>query len=548
MKRKILLVLLSIAVLLTSAACNQNPTGTSSSKASESSVSNSDVNNDPFLKSDTEIVLKQGRDSANPAGEGWILDDNIITDVIHEVLNVKIEDDWELTGDEYTQKVQLVIATNDLPDIMVISSMSILREMFNKDLIEDLTAASAVFSDRLKDDFSSYANNRNLESVTFEGKLAAIPNTNIGGQHEILWVRRDWIEELGMEMPTSLDEVIDLARAFIEQDPDGNGSDDTIGIPLLSDLFGVHNTLYTVDPILSIYHSYPRQFLDDGNGGIVYGSNTNETKEALSKIADLVKDGTISVDPDMGDVLVGNQCGIFFGPWWSVWSHLWGARTNNRYADWIPIAAPLNDDNELVDVYQEPNTQYLIVKKGYEYPEAAVRALNVIYGLYNRDLDIPELAPYATVAEEMPQNFTAWPIPLQLEREDILYQQSKRMQAALDEGSDDPLFPNEKRVYENLVNYFNDKIQCSTTDWAETTAKLMGTREAYKYFKGIEPLIYYLTPEMEEIYEPLFELEEDTFAKIVTGEAPIDSFDQYVTQWSDMGGDDLMELIEQSVG
>lgn len=43
-------------------------------------------------------------------------------------------------------------------------------------------------------------------------------------------IRQDWLENLGLEMPTSLDELYDVLYAFTYNDPDGNGVDDTYGI------------------------------------------------------------------------------------------------------------------------------------------------------------------------------------------------------------------------------------------------------------------------------------------------------------------------------
>ncbi len=552
MKRITIALLLAMALLVTSVACQQTPpTATPEPTAGTTPTPTEEVVDpaltEPFYKSPTEITLTQGRDSnKGGAGEDWDLDDNMLTDAIYDITNIRIVNDWELTGEEYTQKVQLIISTNDLPDVLFIDSISLLKEMVEKDLLEDLTATQQVFSDRLKDIYGSYADNRNLQSVTFGGKLYALPSTNIGGQHETLWVRRDWVENLGMEMPTTLDEVLDMAQAFVEQDPDGNNADDTIGLPLLSTKIGVNNDLYSVDPILACFGAYPRTFMKDGEGNTVYGSITDEMKAGITKIAELVQGGIITVDPDMGDVLTLNQCGMFFGPWWSVWSHLWGARTANRYQDWVPVSAPLNDEGKLVTPYQKPNVNFLVVRKGYEHPAAAVRVLNVTYGLYNGDTGETALAPHAQVGLDMPQNFMAWPFPLQMEREDYLYQMHLRLQAALDADSDEPLQPNEKRVFANMKTYFENP-QCDTTDWAETVAKLLGTGAAYEDFQGFAPVIYDLDPSMMETYEPLLELEQEMLPQIIRGEATLDAFDQFVAQWKSMGGDSLIEAINASM-
>ncbi|MBO1722884.1 sugar ABC transporter substrate-binding protein, partial [Extibacter sp. GGCC_0201] len=49
---------------------------------------------------------------------------------------------------------------------------------------------------------------------------------------EQLWsflIRQDWLDNLGLYMPTTAEELLDVMRAFTFDDPDGNGKDDTYG-------------------------------------------------------------------------------------------------------------------------------------------------------------------------------------------------------------------------------------------------------------------------------------------------------------------------------
>ncbi|WP_347835768.1 hypothetical protein [Gracilibacillus sp. JCM 18860] len=56
--------------------------------------------------------------------------------------------------------------------------------------------------------------------------------------------RKDWAENLGLEAPTTTDEFMEMVRAFTEDDPDGNGKDDTFGLTDRSDLiYGAFKTV-----------------------------------------------------------------------------------------------------------------------------------------------------------------------------------------------------------------------------------------------------------------------------------------------------------------
>ena len=49
-------------------------------------------------------------------------------------------------------------------------------------------------------------------------------------QHMLLLIRTDWLKKLNLSMPTTTEELMAVAKAFAEQDPDGNGKKDTYGM------------------------------------------------------------------------------------------------------------------------------------------------------------------------------------------------------------------------------------------------------------------------------------------------------------------------------
>jgi len=66
------------------------------------------------------------------------------------------------------------------------------------------------------------------EQITYDGKQYSVFNKFEGGTLPI--VRQDWIEQLGLQQPTTLDEFYAVLKAFTERDPDGNGQNDTYGL------------------------------------------------------------------------------------------------------------------------------------------------------------------------------------------------------------------------------------------------------------------------------------------------------------------------------
>ena len=104
-----------------------------------------------------------------------------------------------------------------------------------------------------------------LAALKINGEVYCIPyfgglSSNVGFNTGF---RNDWLENLGLEVPSNLAELEEVVRAFAEDDPDGNGVDDTYaftggsnyGIFSLSAIFGTSPSLgyFTAEDGKSMY-------------------------------------------------------------------------------------------------------------------------------------------------------------------------------------------------------------------------------------------------------------------------------------------------------
>ena len=98
-----------------------------------------------------------------------------------------------------------------------------------------MTEAFATYrSDALKKCFDS-TNGMSEGLATFDGKLMAIPDIQPGMDSvPLVYIRGDWMEELGLEEPKSLDDIVNIAKTFMEKNPGGNVTDG-IAVGLSSD-------------------------------------------------------------------------------------------------------------------------------------------------------------------------------------------------------------------------------------------------------------------------------------------------------------------------
>jgi putative aldouronate transport system substrate-binding protein len=74
-----------------------------------------------------------------------------------------------------------------------------------------------------------YSNSVLRKLGTFNDKLYALYEATPLNKRQGVYIRKDWLDKLGLAAPTTLDEFLNVARAFTAQDPDGDGKNDTYG-------------------------------------------------------------------------------------------------------------------------------------------------------------------------------------------------------------------------------------------------------------------------------------------------------------------------------
>ena len=160
------------------------------------------------------------------------LNKNAVFDILSEKFNTDL--DWELIpAADYQNATMVTIASGNLPDVI--------ETLFSGGIPGAAREITALYEEglilRLNDLLKEYGSNiekaRPFKENWFwmdDGERASIPARFINLTTNIVVIRQDWLDNLGLKMPTTLDEVTEVARAFTFNDPDKNGRDDTIGL------------------------------------------------------------------------------------------------------------------------------------------------------------------------------------------------------------------------------------------------------------------------------------------------------------------------------
>lgn len=168
----------------------------------------------PELVTYTLGQMKGANNSNLPDGQTY--EDNAYTRYLKKTLNIQNKNVFMESEERYDEALNILVKDRNLPDIFLVSDRETLEELVENDLIEDLTEVyKSCASDKIKEMYESYGEEL-LASGTFDGKLYALPETAIDDGPQLLWLRRDWMEQLGLKEPKTLEEAFSVIRAFQE--------------------------------------------------------------------------------------------------------------------------------------------------------------------------------------------------------------------------------------------------------------------------------------------------------------------------------------------
>ncbi|MBR7133499.1 MAG: extracellular solute-binding protein [Clostridia bacterium] len=476
-------------------------------------------------------------------------DDNPFIEFLRTEFNIDVKFEWILPWDQHMEKVNMSINAGTLPDAVTIYSTQTVKALLENQSILDLTPYREYFGNGLLEAYSSYENDSCLAEVSVDGKLGALPSTSVGYQHEVLWLRQDWLDVLGLDVPKTLDDVINVAKAFVTQDPDQNGKDDTYGIPYSAYAFGVDNTGGTIDPLFAAMGSFPGAWLKSSDGKTVYGSTTAETKAALSKLAELNSSRIIFCSEDNNGNQIGSgKCGMMFGAWWSTHS-MQSAFDANPDATWIATSAPLDTNGNYcipqISAALEGNG-HLIFSPNAKNPEAVIKMKNISDGLNAEPSPFSEdvLSRYKALCESS-SNEAFYPIFQQIAPKTAIIDSNNILLDAVESGDKSKLIKHQLVQYDNILKFKDDPYSCNSEEWMDAVNLTIGIPAAdFDKLKEMPVNATALPTQFDSKYSNLRALESQCFYEVITGVKTIDAFDNFVSDFKKMGGDEIIAYID----
>lgn len=497
--------------------------------------------------------------------EGMSFDNNSYTRLLKDELNIEVVYDWVASMSDFDEKTSLCIGSNTVPEVMNVTAAQY-RALLKYDMIQPL---DQYFDDYASDALKSYIESGGeelMKCITNEdGEIMAIPAPNLtaGGINE-MWIRQDWLDALDLEAPRTWDELAKVAEAFVSQDPDGNGEEDTIGIlgPGNADhMNAVGGNQFGIDPLFSSYQSYPQYWLEGKDGTIEYGSIQPETKTALEQIAKLYADGLIDpemlVRSDSKEPLLAGKVGIFFGPWWCAYT--FADTTLSGEADWRAYFTPLSEDGKYYTHMAEPTTQYVVASKDCANPEAAFKIINFLIaneqawveeGVSSTEMGTADFYPLYNTYDNADEIETSYEVLTkylagEIGVDDVDFSTHKLLKSDMEAVTE-----LKKEPYDDFsLQNWNLDSEMAKGNLPRLVAIMVGDAPlvneeyvpVYNMYNG-------QTETMEAKWANLKKMEEETFAKIIMGKADISEFDTFVKNWKSQGGDQILKEINVELG
>lgn len=477
--------------------------------------------------------------------DGNTYEDNAYTRYLKKILNIQNENIYMESEDRYDEFVNILIKDQTLPDVLVISDRGMLKELVENDLVEDLTEVyQNCTSKRIKEMFESYGSGL-LESVKFDGKLMAIPETVTDHGPRLMWLRKDWIDKLGLEEPKTLADAFDIIEAFVQNRMGATEGEDPVGLVCDTDLVGTTSSSYSVDPVFDKFGASPRKWINQ-RGEIVYGSVTEETKNALSYLHELYERGVLDqnfalrAQNNLRDLVVGGKCGAFFGLWWTPNNPLMDIYEIDKDAEWMPYYLQEVDWKNVYASFSD--SKYVVVRKGYEHPEIVMKIISVLfdYSRYTAE-DADEVNEYFALNVDP----TARPLVINVDYNEATFQITKDILAVMSgQRQESTLSEIAKSYYDAAEKYIHGESEIAE-DWAAYESRLVAVgRLLDGNYRSVKSK--YLDDSDGEVPKSLLQLEKNSFIQIIMGVKPVSYFDEFVETWYEEGGEELTQQIRKS--
>jgi putative aldouronate transport system substrate-binding protein len=486
--------------------------------------------------------------------QGGDFTDNPMYNRIRDHLGIEYLPHWQAVGSQREEKLRTDIAAGTLPDMFAVSG-TLLSLMIENEAVEEISDIWDSTASDLTKEKKLYPRGDNWIPTWRGDRLYGVafsygPGYNVDNLGHI---RQDWLDQLGLPMPTTIDELTTALKAFNE------AGLCQYGINACRNLVTWYQSL---DPIFGAYGAMPTIWRTGADGTLVYGSIQPEVKEALAVIRGWYADGLM--DPDFFTYSEGDSAGhvgaervgVFFAPWWAAGGLITNTEKSIEGADLAIMPAPIGPGGRQGRKASPVAGPAVVFRKGLD-PEkirATIQHLNWQMDMHVNWQDYQQYGEWRNgsgLLEGYEWNFDE---NCEIVEGDVINVVQNTYIYVNEIGFTFPwiCYPEyQAEVFRDMREWLSqdrgqlNQIQSFLLDNPRVLVEM-------EYYLGVADTLDVAieteflgnnTERMTRLLPDLQQLESEALISIIIGNESLDYFDEFVAEWKASGGDEVTEDV-----
>lgn len=483
-------------------------------------------------------------------------EDNYLTRFLEKELGIDIEI-YELPSDDPMTKVSLMVSSGDeLPDIFLMLGISGEARLDYgskgvflplNDYLSDPSIAPNFNAIPEKDREDMLA-----AGTSADGNIYAMTRFEPNPWNQTpnrFYINKTWLDKLGLKTPGTTDEYYQVLKAFANDDPNGNGVKDEIGV------YGLANESYgenICNAIMNAFVFYNKDLaLSEDGTTVIAPYVTDEWKDGLEYMNKLYKEGLLASSIFTDDVtqfkaVLNNESANIVGSVTTGSYSSWTEPNSNKNFQDMEIMAPLTGPQGInYTPYSEYNPAPMFyVTSSCKNPELAVKLGDLFY---RRDVSIT--AKYCEEGVDWTDDPAVTSKYTNLYVEKGIYDKISFVYLHNYWGENSNKFWRDANLRYAPLSLTDASVDAGEQSTLKSTMQTFNYQNYYdKHPKYILPSLKYTLEETESVTEMkamIPEYVDQSLAEFVTGARPFSDWDNYKKELDGMG---LQEYLKTAQG